>query len=216
MLAIHDISYVPPVTPPEVPPLPPANCPLIIDNGASRFRAGFATSPDTPTVDEPNVYSKYRGRHGGSSVLLYGQATDLEASSRANTKPTWEGDVLVNPDGVEAGMDFTLARLLGNTTTATEVAHPVVMTERLASPLHSRAIVSELLFEAYHVPSVVYGIDGLFAFEDYQRRHRPTCEWTNESSAAAGVDGLVIDMGHCSTSLIPILNGHGVLDRAKR
>jgi hypothetical protein len=91
------------------------------------------------------------------------------------------------------------------------------MTERLANPLFTRAstislpstddvrlisiipVTSELLFELYSAPSVTYGIDSLFAFS----RHRHQ-------------DGLAVSLGHNASTVIPVVNGRGVLSRAKR
>lgn len=59
--------------------------------------------------------------------------------------------------------------------------------------------MSELLFEGYGVPSVTYGVDSLFAF-----------------SRTGLKDGLAVGMGHQSTTLIPVVNGRGVLSSARR
>lgn len=63
----------------------------------------------------------------------------------------------------------------------------------------TNAVTSEILFELYQPPSVTYGIDSLFAFNTQQKK-----------------DGLAINMGNTSTTLIPVLNGRGDLSRAKR
>ena len=60
-------------------------------------------------------------------------------------------------------------------------------------------MTSELLFELYNVPSVTYGIDSLFAFS--RQRHK---------------DGLAISLGHQASTLIPVVDGRGVMSRAKR
>jgi len=94
------------------------------------------------------------------------------------------------------------------------IHHPVVMTEKLANPLYTRAselsqlphkfqlthvVTSEMLFEMYGAPSVTYGVDSLFAFS---RQKRP--------------DGLAISMGNNATTVIPIVGGRGILSRSKR
>lgn len=60
-------------------------------------------------------------------------------------------------------------------------------------------MTSELLFEMYNAPSVTYGIDSLFAF-----------------SRQGKSDGLSIGMGHNATTIIPVVEGKGILSRAKR
>ncbi|KAJ7223237.1 chromatin remodeling complex subunit [Mycena pura] len=77
----------------------------------------------------------------------------------------------------------------------------MIMTERLCSPMHSRSLTSELLFEQYSVPSVAYCVDSIMSF--YQN-HGP------------GADGLVLSFNTASTSVVPILSGKGILSHAKR
>ena len=100
------------------------------------------------------------------------------------------------------------------------------MTERLCSPLHSRArtlrqfhltlvrltrqliiVTSELMFELYSVPSLAYCNDGIMSF---YRNHLPP---PNQPFSA---NGLVISFNTASTSVIPILRGKGLLNLAKR
>lgn len=60
-------------------------------------------------------------------------------------------------------------------------------------------VTSELLFELYGAPSVTYGVDSLFAFSRQQHR-----------------DGMALNLGHNSTTVIPVVDGRGILSRAKR
>lgn len=60
-------------------------------------------------------------------------------------------------------------------------------------------MTSELLFELYGAPSVTYGVDSLFAFSRQQHR-----------------DGMALNLGHNSTTVIPVVDGRGILSRAKR
>ncbi|KAI9436991.1 chromatin remodeling complex subunit [Lactarius indigo] len=124
-----------------------AHTPLVIDNGSNSLRFGFATLT-TPQV-APNIVSKYKERKAGKQLLLFGDAVDAESGARSQAKTPWEGDVLLNFDALEHALDYALIRLGVDTPT---VDHPVIMTERLASPLHSRALTSELMFELYSVP----------------------------------------------------------------
>ncbi|KAK7468428.1 Actin-related protein 5 [Stygiomarasmius scandens] len=64
------------------------------------------------------------------------------------------------------------------------------------------------MFEQYRVPSLAYCIDGVMSF--YQNTHPSG----NTSSFTS--DGLVISFNTASTSVIPILNGKGILSHAKR
>ena len=60
--------------------------------------------------------------------------------------------------------------------------------------------MSELLFEAYDVPAVAYGVDALFG------AHRGSLE----QCGRALEEGLVVSCGHCTSHVLPVL--HGQLD----
>lgn len=55
----------------------------------------------------------------------------------------------------------------------------------------SIAVMSELLFECYDVPSIAYGIDALFSF----------------SHGKASDNGLIVSFGYHSVHVIPVLKG---------
>jgi len=77
-------------------------------------------------------------------------------------------------------------------------AHPVLMTDSINSPLWHRSGVTELLFETFGTPSVHWelcGVLGLYAMGKQ--------------------DGLVVDMGHSQTSIIPVVQGFA-MDHAMR
>jgi Actin len=61
------------------------------------------------------------------------------------------------------------------------------------------AVMSELIFEGYHAPSVTYSIDSLASFYNTGRQ-----------------DGIVISSGTANTHVIPVINGRGILAHAKR
>ena len=56
--------------------------------------------------------------------------------------------------------------------------------------------MSELLFEAYSVPAVAYGVDALFsAYHSYAKKGNPLC------------DALIVSSGHQATHILPVLDG---------
>lgn len=59
--------------------------------------------------------------------------------------------------------------------------------------------MSELLFECYNAPSVIFGIDSLFSY-DYNN----------------GKTGLVLSAGHTATHLIPVVDGKGLVNLSTR
>jgi actin-related protein 5 len=60
-------------------------------------------------------------------------------------------------------------------------------------------VVTELIFEGYNAPSLVYGIDALFSF-NYN----------------GGRSGLVLSSGNTATHLIPVINGKGLVPLTTR
>ncbi|KAI0258664.1 actin-like ATPase domain-containing protein [Gloeopeniophorella convolvens] len=203
------VAYPPTLSPPSIT-LPQsydshrgAHTPLVIDNGSTSFRFGFATS-SAPQV-APNIVSKYKERKAGKQLLLFGDAVDAESGARAQAKTPWEGDVLLNFDALEHALDYSFIQLGID---ASSIEHPVIMSERLASPLHSRALTSELMFELYSVPSLTYAVDAVMSF--YQNNlpadpsHDPTAS------------GLTVSFNTASTSVIPILDGKGIMSQARR
>lgn len=95
---------LPILSPPSLPPSQPydphrsAHTPLVIDNGSTSLRFGFATST-RPQV-APNIVSKYKERKAGKQLLLFGDAVDTEGGARSQAKTPWEGDVLLNFDAL--------------------------------------------------------------------------------------------------------------------
>lgn len=224
--------------------------PLCIDNGSTTMRFGFCTS-DTPRTGT-NMVAKYKERRTNRPLLLFGEGIDAEGGARSQAKSPWEGDVLLNFDAMvraspshertepnfseftqENALDYAFIHLGIDTPT---VDHPIIMTERLASPLHSRArkylalilhygvvvisppqiyrnltfglpVTSELMFEQYTVPSLAYCVDSVMSFY-HNNLPSPPVPFTS--------DGLVVSFNTASTSIIPILDGKGLMSHAKR
>ncbi|KAK4052358.1 Nuclear actin-protein involved in chromatin remodeling [Microbotryomycetes sp. JL201] len=173
--------------------------PLVIDNGATSIRAGWA-SLDEPCVAADNVISRHRDRRINKMILLAGKAAYVDHTTRANIKSAFEGDVIINHDQLEHMLDYTFLQLGIDSGT---VDHPIVMTEALCNPQFSRSQTTELLFEGYSVPSVAYGVDSLFAFH-------------NHAASSDTRDGLIISSSTASTHVIPVLDGRGVLSSSKK
>lgn len=74
------------------------NTPLVIDNGATTLRYGFATF-DTP-LQGPNMVAKYKDRRTNRPLLLFGDGVESEGGARSQAKMPWEGDVLLNFDAL--------------------------------------------------------------------------------------------------------------------
>lgn len=62
-------------------------------------------------------------------------------------------------------------------------------------------VMSELLFECYGVPSVCYGVDGIFSF----RYNHPKCS-----------TALIINCGYHTTHILPVINNQVDPTRSRR
>lgn len=71
--------------------------------------------------------------------------------------------------------------------------------------LHS--VTSELMFELYGVPKLMYCVDSIMSFYN---NNLPSGKSTFTS------DGLIISFNTTSTSVIPMLAGKGILSHCKR
>ncbi|KAK7468429.1 Actin-related protein 5 [Stygiomarasmius scandens] len=97
-----------PIPLPTLPTFPPPaedytphrnqRTPLIIDNGSTTLRWGFATSP-APRFG-PNIIAKYKERKSNRPLILFGEAVECEAAVKSQGKTPWEGDVLLNFDAL--------------------------------------------------------------------------------------------------------------------
>lgn len=64
------------------------------------------------------------------------------------------------------------------------------------------------MFELYSVPSLTYAVDAVLSFYHNKLPSPPSSQYT--------ASGLAISFNASSTSVIPILNGKGIMSQAKR
>jgi actin-related protein 5 len=113
-----DIILSIPGTPP-VPRAPLANhssydslrgtdTPIVIDNGATTLRWGFAVS-ESPSC-QSNIVTKYRERKTNRPLLLFGDAVEVEGGAKAQARTPWEGDVLLNFDALVSELESSSAQ----------------------------------------------------------------------------------------------------------
>lgn len=175
-----------------------AGLPILIDNGSFELRAGFASpsGENNPALSMENVISKYKDRKMPENFLLAGSSCFTDAQSRSAMRSPFDGDVVTNFEVMENVLDYTFLQL---GIQSESVNHPLLMTETLCNPSYSRSTMNELLFENYRIQSVCYGLDSLFsAFQNDVQ------------------NGLAVSSGRNSTTLIPILDGKGLIDFSKR
>lgn len=80
------------------------NTPLVIDNGSTNLRFGFATASDP--ISTPNVIAKFKDRKQNKPLLLMGDAVDIESGAKSQSRYPWEGDVLLNFDALVSLVSF--------------------------------------------------------------------------------------------------------------
>jgi actin-related protein 5 len=99
-----EITTLPSLRPPNAEtsadygPYRETGVPIVIDNGSTTIRYGFATS-QTPQSGL-NIIAKYRDRRTNRPILLFGDAVDAESGAKSQSKTPWEGDVLLNFDAL--------------------------------------------------------------------------------------------------------------------
>ncbi|KAK6357905.1 Nuclear actin-protein involved in chromatin remodeling [Orbilia blumenaviensis] len=172
------------------------NVAVVIDNGSWNTRVGWSTE-SAPRIAFPPICAKYRDRKLARTFTLVGNDAYADSNSRTASKNAFDVNVVSNFDVMENILDYSFLKL--GIDDDEGIGHPVVMTEALCNPTYSRKTMSELLFEAYHAPSVTYGLDSLFSYH-YN----------------GGNTGLVLSSSHTTTHLIPVVNGKGILSMATR
>ncbi|KAL2636158.1 hypothetical protein R1flu_007637 [Riccia fluitans] len=183
----------------------PRQHPLVIDNGAFRCRMGWA-GEDTPRVEFRNVVNKPRHRASGETVNVIG---DFDPSlvktfdfTRAAVRTPFDGNVVYQYETMESILDYGFERM--GIEGDNQIDHPVLMTECPCNPAYCRGKMAELLFEAYDIPAVAFGIDGVFSYLN------------NRNQGVSEADGLVVCSGHMATHVIPMISGEPVMEAAVR
>lgn len=169
--------------------------PIVIDNGTNQCRAGYANT-ENPHLVFDNTYAKYRPRGHSKAFHVVGEDILLDPLARQNVKTPFEASIVTNWDAMEGVLDYIFLNL---GLEGRDRVNPIVLTETVCNLRASRKVMSEMLFETYHAPSVAYGIDSLFSY--YQN---------------GGREGIVIGSGNLATHVIPVLGGSGELQSAKR
>ncbi|XP_072412428.1 actin-related protein 5 [Chiloscyllium punctatum] len=182
--------------PGKIPGWSPGQVPLVVDNGSFQCRAGWALDPK-PRLQFKNVSARSRGA-SRSDTQVGNDIRNLEVV-RWLLKSQFDRNVVVNFDLQEQVFDHVFQHL--GITSEFCVEHPIVLTEAPCNPLYSRQLMSELLFECYHVPKVSYGIDDLYSF------------WRNNKHPATG---LIVSSGYHCCHILPVLHGRLDAHNSKR
>ncbi|XP_031260599.1 actin-related protein 5 [Pistacia vera] len=176
----------------------PSSTPIVIDNGASYFRIGWAGETE-PRVIFRNIVQRPRHKTTGETVSIVGDHDPALLKyfdcTRSGPRSAFDNDVVYQFEIMEYILDFAFDRLGAN---GSGIDHPVLITECVCNPVHSRSKMAELLFETYGVPSIAFGVDAAFSYK-YNQQH-----------GICGQDGLAICPGFSTTHVIPFVGGEPV------
>ncbi|RDD44462.1 Actin-related protein 5 [Trichoplax sp. H2] len=173
--------------------------PLIIDNGSYQCRVGWAID-DKPKMIFRNLMLKSKGRKGQiqEEISIGNDINNLELL-RWSLRTQFDADVVTHFDAQEQILDHIFSHL--SISSEQSIDHPILMTEAVCNPNYCRSLMSELLFECYHVPQIIYGVDSLFSYY---------CNAKKKGSLAN--TALIISSGYQTTHVLPFVDG--MLDAA--
>ncbi|EOY18050.1 Actin-related protein 5 [Theobroma cacao] len=176
----------------------PSSTPIVIDNGASYFRIGWA-GENEPRVVFRNIVQRPRHKATGETVTIVGDHDPALLRyfdcTRSGPRSAFDSNVVFQFEIMEYILDFAFDRLGAN---GSRIDHPVLITECVCNPVQSRSKMAELLFETYGVPSVAFGVDAAFSYK-YNQQH-----------GICDKDGLAICPGFTTTHVIPFVDGEPV------
>ncbi|KAE9465274.1 hypothetical protein C3L33_02818, partial [Rhododendron williamsianum] len=185
----------------------PSSCPIVIDNGASYFRLGWAGETD-PRIIFRNIVQRPRLKTTGETVTIVGDHDSALMKyfdcTRSGPRSAFESNVVFQFETMEYILDFGFDRLGADQAEGKQIDHPVLITECACNPVQSRSKMAELLFESYGVPSVAFGVDAAFSYK------------YNQQLGVCNKDGLVISSGFSTSHAIPFVNGEPVYEACCR
>ncbi|KAI3757952.1 hypothetical protein L6452_05496 [Arctium lappa] len=173
----------------------PSSCPIVIDNGASYFRMGWAGESE-PRIIFRNIVQRPRHKITGETVTIVGDHDPALLKyfdcTRSGPRSAFDNNVVFQFEIMEYILDFAFDRLGAD---QTPVNHPILITECACNPVQSRSKMAELLFETYGVPSIAFGVDAAFSYK------------YNQQLGICDRDGLAICSGFTTSHVIPFING---------
>eukprot|EP00249_Psilotum_nudum_P017779 c26484_g1_i2 orf=45-2201(+) len=182
----------------------PSSRSIVIDNGAFFCRVGWA-GESSPRLLFRNALHRPRLKLSGELVNIVGDYDPALAKffdfTRSSYRSAFDGNVVYQFETMECILDYAFDQMGVDNM---QVGHPILLTECPCNPLYSRSKMAELLFETYSIPSIAFGVDGIFSYNYNQRLG--ICE----------ADGLAICSGYTTTHAIPIINGEPILEACCR
>ncbi|KAJ1389405.1 Actin family [Sesbania bispinosa] len=175
-----------------------SSTPIVIDNGASYFRIGWAGETE-PRVIFRNIVQRPRHKVTGETVTIVGDHDPALLKyfdcTRSGPRSAFDNNVVYQFETMEYILDFGFDRMGAE---GTEIDHPVLITECVCNPVQSRSKMAELLFETYGVSSIAFGVDTAFSYK-YNQQH-----------GVCAKDGLALCPGFTTTHVIPFVDGEPI------
>ncbi|XP_067942713.1 actin-related protein 5-like [Watersipora subatra] len=165
---------------------------IVIENGSYECRAGFV-SDKQPDLIFKNLAFRQKGRNNEADIVLVGREIENLETFRTQLKSPFDRNVVTQFDTQEVILDHVFSKLRIKSKNC--VGHPVMISEPIANPNHSRKYLSELVFECYCVPSLFYYTDAL------------GCWYHEKQSTNDENNALVVSIGYQTTHVIPISDG---------
>ncbi|KAI3959642.1 hypothetical protein MKX01_018141 [Papaver californicum] len=182
----------------------PSTTPIVIDNGSSTFRIGWA-GESKPRISFRNLVQRPRHKSTGETVTIVGDADPTLMKyfdcTRSTLRSAFDSNVVYQFETMEYILDYAFERLGVD---GYKVDHPVLITECALNPVQSRSKMAELLFETYGVPSVAFGVDAAFSYK------------YNQQLGICDKDGLAICAGFTTTHVMAFVDGEPVLESCCR
>lgn len=200
---LKDAKSVPDIIHPYSSEVKNGQVPIVIDNGSYNCRVGWATQ-SKPNLVFKNLVAKTRKERGkkDGELQVGNDITNLEAV-RFQLKTQFDRNVAIHMEVQEQIFDHVFSHL--GIDSDGSVNHPVMLSEAFLNPNFSRQSMSELLFECYGVPGVCYGVDALCSY--YAKE---------EGNLERSQSGLIINLGHHTMHIIPLIDGAVDVTHARR
>lgn len=164
---------------------------LVIDNGSSVCKAGFALDK-APIALVPSVVGHPRKEHVSDPEWKYSTSTYIGADVQAKdfldlTYPIHRG-VVTNWDDMQAVWEYVFLHQLR----AMPQHHPLLLTEAPLNPKIKRNAMAQILFETFKVPALYVANQGVLPLY-----------------AAGKTTGVVFGSGDGVSHIVPVYEGQG-------
>ena len=168
---------------------------IIIDNGSYECRAGWSICNE-PNICCRNVLAKPKINDGNYSPFIVGNSIFEYEQGKINKKSPFEKNIIAHFSTQEHIFDHIFSNL---NISDNNINHPILITEPICNLSYSRKCMTELMFELYGVPSLIYGIDMLFSY--YYNNNK-----INNLNNCTGLDNcLIISSSNQVTHIVPII-----------